>query len=437
MSEGDGSAAEMAGRISRRSLIGRAAAVVGTTAAGSMLLPRAPGLLAPAAEALASGMPLEVIELTPDDLSLAPQRFSGMGSGGVLALGFNWGFMQDNPSAPNAPVPIRHFRDFTAAAARGKVFSRLSNEVTGHATPLHCSRLTGSSPAPYMTVQGDPTGMTNDSVTYEASFPGATGYQYNWSTKHTKIVESDVLDVTLDHFPWALCVNPSSVSSNAFAVSPWFVQFGVAHGIYDGKPVRYLGGTERLFANGLQAIASDPDLFFAGAYFVGELSDGSHEAAFVLVLFKDNRNGTSTAIDSMGFYVKEHLPGVGPGARRKRKRRRREKQLSRREQPATAAVGAADAAVGAARASPGTPTSRLSPPARYTASSTTRSSTLRTRRWSRGRCTGSAERRSTSSPSTALRGATVQLVTAAVSPARVRARPTVHGAKPTPIAAST
>src|SRR5262245_50993719 len=101
-------------RMSRRSLIGRSAAVAGTAVAGSALMPGSK-LLAPA-RALAAGESLELITLTPSDLSLAPERFAGSGPGGTMASGWVWGFIQDNPTNPNAKPPIYLYRNYTAAA---------------------------------------------------------------------------------------------------------------------------------------------------------------------------------------------------------------------------------------------------------------------------------------------------------------------------------
>ena len=266
------------------------------------------------AGALAAGQDLQLIILTPSDLSLTPQRFAGSGPSGAMGIGFNWGTMQDNPMSPHASPPIRHFREFTAAASPNGVFAKMADDVRGEEVALHCGQFTdGPSPAPYTTVQGDPTGLTKDPVTYQVSLPGPMGFQYNWSTKHTKIVEANLLDVTLDHLPFALCVNPASVAGpNAFPISPWFVQFGVAHGTYLGRPVRYLGGTERLFAGGVQQAFGDTSQFFVGSYFIGEHPDRSHECAFVMVLFKDNGAGQPVATNSMAFYVKEITPHAVP-----------------------------------------------------------------------------------------------------------------------------
>jgi hypothetical protein len=291
--------------ISRRSLFGRSAALAGTAVAGSALVPGS-RLLAPA-KALAAGESLELIKLNTTDMSLTPERFAASGPGGALGSGWVWGFIQDNPTSPKAKPPIYIYRNYTAAASPGKRISVMSDDITGYATGLHCDRLTGPSASPYTTVTGDPTGLTNDPTTYQFGVPGATGYQYNFSSKHTKIREGDVLEATFDHFPYALCVNPPSVAGpDAFKISPWFVQFGVAKGRYNGRRVRFLGGTERLFA-GAFAQLGDPTQFFAGGYFVGEHPDGSHESAFILLLFRDlgGTNGNVELVNSMAFYVKE------------------------------------------------------------------------------------------------------------------------------------
>lgn len=291
--------------LSRRSLFGRAAALAGTAAAGSVLLPGS-SRLTPLAQALAAGQPLELITLTPSDLSVAPERFAASGAAGQLALGFVWGFMQRHPNQGNAKAPIRHLRTFTPAACAGKAFARLSDGVAGMETGLYCGQLTGAGPAPYTTLTGDPTGLTKDPVTYQVAVPGPAGYQYNWSTDYTKIVESNVLDVTVHHLPFALCVNPGSVAGpGAFAISPWFVHFGIAHGTYAGRPVRYLAGTERLFAGGVAASFGNPSAFFIGGYFIGERADKSLECAFVMNLFQDN-GGSVSVTDTMAFYVRTH-----------------------------------------------------------------------------------------------------------------------------------
>jgi hypothetical protein len=291
--------------LSRRALLGRAAALAGTAVTGSILLPGA-SRLTPLAQALAAGQDLALITLTPSDLSLAPERFAASGPAGQLALGFVWGFMQQHPNRPNAPVPIRHIRTFTPVASAGKAFARLSPDVTGIETGLHCGELTGAGPAPYTTLTGDPTGLTNDPFTYQVLVDGPHGYRYNWSTNYTKIVESNVLDVTVRHLPFGLCVNPVSVAgSNAFPISPWFVHFGIAEGTYAGRSVRYLAGTERLFAGGVAASFGNPSAFFIGGYFIGERSNGSLECAFVMNLFQDN-GGTASVTDTLAFYIKTH-----------------------------------------------------------------------------------------------------------------------------------
>src|SRR5262245_22370962 len=292
-------------RMSRRSLIGRSAALAGTAVAGSAMVPGSK-LLAPA-RALAAGETLELIKLDTTDMSLTPNRFAASGPGGALGSGWVWGFIQDNPTSRHAKPPIYIYRNYTAAASPGKRISVMSDDIHGYATGLFCDRLTGASAAPYTTVSGDPTGLTSDPTTYQFGVSGPTGYQYNFSSKHTRAREGSVLDVTFDHFPYALCVNPASVAgSGAFKISPWFVQFGVAEGKYNGKKVRFLGCTERLFA-GAFAQLGDPSQFFAGGYFVGEHPDGSHESAFILLLFKDlgGTNGNVQLVDSMAFYVKE------------------------------------------------------------------------------------------------------------------------------------
>jgi hypothetical protein len=155
-------------------------------------------------------------------------------------------------------------------------------------------------------VTGDPEGLTHDPVTYEIKGTAANPFLYRHSTKHTHVVESNILDVRFDNFPFALCVNPAGVAgSNAFPVSPYIGQLSVGNGIYNGKRVHYLGGNDRLFAGGFAGGFNPATLFFGG-YFSGEHADGSHQYGCVIVIIEAMGQG---AVRSFGFHCQEGALG--------------------------------------------------------------------------------------------------------------------------------
>jgi hypothetical protein len=270
---------------------------------GSTLTP--PGVRACSSVSVYRPAAIQPIRLTPDDLSLRPRRFASSGLKGLLTMSFAWGMPQE--TVGQSPI-MHHTRIFIPAAYMGAVFSLMSDDITQSNMPLHCGKLKGAGPARYKKVKGDPDGLTDDPFTFEISAGGRRPFLYRHSTKHTRVVESDILDVTFDHFPFCMCLNPPSVSGPAaFTISPYLNQLGVAHGTYLGKPVRYLGGNDRFFVGSTLAGIGSKLLLIAG-YFSGELADGGHHYGCVMAARRDSGKGETRSI---AFYCKEGALGSG------------------------------------------------------------------------------------------------------------------------------
>jgi hypothetical protein len=147
-------------------------------------------------------------------------------------------------------------------------------------------------PLPYKGLQGDPEGKTKDAVTYEVSSDDPHVLM-RFSSKHIHFVESDFLDVMFDNLPYAFVMN----KNGPFGSSPYLIQMSTMHGIYGGKEMTFLGGSDRTYGSldeGLEFVKKRK-VFIDHLFFVGVRHDGTREWGYVFV----------NELNRGGFYCKD------------------------------------------------------------------------------------------------------------------------------------
>lgn len=182
---------------------------------------------------------IEAVKLTSEDLSLTPPRFAVDGESSPLATGYTWCTWQENPDMP----PTHYLRSFDGEKLKSGGIIRLGETPVAPHTVLSHNReiYAVGRPLQYVEVNGDPEGQTNDSVTYEQRGTHPK-FLYRWSSKHARLIEADILDLTFDYLPYALVVN----ENGALGV-PYISQQAIINGTYEGRKVSFLGGWDRIF----------------------------------------------------------------------------------------------------------------------------------------------------------------------------------------------
>jgi hypothetical protein len=279
--------------ISRRGLIGRAAALTGTAVAGPALLPGGAGM-GPIAQAIASGVAaVEARPVTLDDLSLTPAAI-----GSPLSAGFTWGFIDDRITNPGGNPGVGHGNPnggwgapstylrvyFNAGGSVATLPNSIDQNTVGPlGTPVPLfNGQTYAGPSPYVQVSGPaPEGPSSDPYHWVMSATGADGSSilYRYSSQHARAIEQSpggapIMDLTYDFFPYAMLLHGPTG-----AYFPYFSQQAFIHGTFNGNQVSFLGGTDRLFA--ATTNFTIPGELFLGLFFSGQHPDGKIEWGFV------------------------------------------------------------------------------------------------------------------------------------------------------------
>jgi hypothetical protein len=300
------------GRISRRALIGRTAALSGAAVAGPGLLPNMFSM-GPVAQAIAAGTTaVEASPVTLDDLSLTPAAF-----GSSLSAGFTWGFIDNmigngggNPFGGQGNAhngwgpPTTYLRVYFNAGGNVATIPISIDQNTagplGAPIPLFNGQ-TYAGPSPYVQVSGPaPEGPSSDPYHWEMAATGANGSSilYRYSSQHARAIEqgpggAPIMDLTYDFFPFAM-----KLHGPTGAFFPYFSQMARVHGTFNGNPVSFLGGTDRLYAATTNFMI--PGELFLGLFFAGQHPDGKIEWGFVGWIEQTDGSQRGT-----GWYIRE------------------------------------------------------------------------------------------------------------------------------------
>jgi len=202
-----------------------------------------------------------------------------------------WGYIFDDEGKP----PVFYFREISAKGISPLYgIVRLSDDPQKpHIQTGDAKYMNPGFETEYIKIDGDPEGLTDDPYTFEirANNPETL---YRFSSRHTRVIEGSVLDLTYDHFPYAM-----KVTGNGWS-APYYFQPARIHGTYNGNKVDFLGGWDRQFIN--------PE--GTGVGFEGKLFGGMVAAA----IRKDGRCeccSTTMVGDQAGaFYYLEGEPPV-------------------------------------------------------------------------------------------------------------------------------
>ncbi len=228
---------------------------------------------------------IEAVQLTPDDLSLTPQRFAVNGKPATLMSGWTWGLMQEKPNEPFR-IHMREFKNEGLNMNYG--ISQMGDTPTSKPISLeHCLEMypanhpeanpdvpfPGSDRPQYVQVKGDPEGLTDDPFTFElrASNPQLL---YRFSSKHARAVEGDFMDLTYDLMPYAMVLN-----ANGPLEHPYVHQHAIIHGTYEGRKVSYVGAWDRMYDMKFEQAFQGK--LFAAMSFAGVHADGMREWGMV------------------------------------------------------------------------------------------------------------------------------------------------------------
>lgn len=245
------------------------------------------------------------VELAWDDLGTAPSRWANGGIAAPLEFSLWYSYLR----VPDRR-PILAQRMFAAGNSQlilsevGPSFWELPRPMEGGSVALG-SRIDPtdafySGPSPILPVAGDPEGLSDDIVTWEARPTGAVDLMsaeplsdspqmlYRASSRHARTLEAGIFDVRWDYMPYALCIAPPG------PMGPYCGWAATITGTFKGLPIAQTGGFDRLHGAGPTDYATaDPTLVFQGSA-VGP--DGERELAYVFS-FGDGR--------SAGLYWKD------------------------------------------------------------------------------------------------------------------------------------
>ncbi|MGB4595346.1 MAG: hypothetical protein WBI14_05515 [Anaerolineaceae bacterium] len=243
---------------------------------------------------------IEAVQLSLEDLSLTPPRFTLDGKPAKLMAGWTWGLLQENSDEP-FNIHMRQFGSNGLSMNYG--ISRMGDTPTSKPTGLeHCLEMyPGNQPdanpdtpfpsdkqVQYIQIEGDPEGLTDDPFTYEqrASNPQLL---YRFSSKHARAVEADFMDLTYDYMPYAMVLN-----ANGPLEHPYIHQHAIIHGTYEGRKVSYVGAWDRMYDMKFEQAFEGK--LFAALSFAGVHPDGTREWGMVAKVGKNR---------GFGYYCKD------------------------------------------------------------------------------------------------------------------------------------
>lgn len=186
---------------------------------------------------------VEIIKLTPEDLSWTPRRHYRNGKKQWLLATCNWG----QPVPMNVPtddwgMPIGHtnprvFCSFSAPLFGfefGNMF--LNSSVEGRDGPNHAESIGKMTAIKMRKIQGDPSGVSCDPYTFSIdSVRRRDNIHYSYSTKQFRQV-ADGWDLTFTPFEYAMHIKPG------YCKQPMYFQ-----GTINGEQVEGFGGMDRMF----------------------------------------------------------------------------------------------------------------------------------------------------------------------------------------------
>lgn len=223
---------------------------------------------------------LEAIQLTENDLSLSPDRFYVNGEERQLFAGWVWGVLQDDPT-PNRP-PIHYLREFDGNSIHpnGGFIRLAETPVQKHQGLEHCFEMhRGDKDVSYVKCENE----SEYSYEIKAQDPYML---YQFSPHKVHMAEADFIDVEYELMPYALAVYECGALKAGY-----MHQHAIIRGTYEGKPIHYLGGFDRMYGGW-----NFGQLMFTGMTFMGIHEDGTREWGFMGLIGKDR---------GMAFYCKD------------------------------------------------------------------------------------------------------------------------------------
>ncbi len=214
-------------------------------------------------------MKLEVRKITVDDLELYPQCLNNSQDGNPKIRGYwVWGTLFPEDS----DTPHFYFRSMMPDQVRKNGgFIKMGKGPLGKHTSAHHEGIAqgGTSIVPYHKTKENPD-------TYETwSEDGC--FHLAYTADGIEVKEGDILNAKIEFFPYFIMShNGTSNGDNC-----WFVQFGTLTGTYEGKEVKAICVTDRLFeVEGRTKKSIHEPLNYIKSYHAGIREDGRRECFY-------------------------------------------------------------------------------------------------------------------------------------------------------------